>query len=301
MSIDISKLTVEEIIELKAALARFAPAFFAHPKQKYNWASVDWSKRPSEIARELGCHVGLVYSKRHRLGIEHKTKNFPACKEWDWSKSNPEISAAYGVEIATARYWRSKLGKAPVKAPGAFPVRPEELKANTAEFYSGLDWTKRDIELSWEVGVTRERIRQWRVRLGKAKVKSWVINMERFKEIAGNGPVDTRDPRYKMNPQTVRRYASCMGLPVLKFKTGPKCRHPWEKMNWDLPNSVLAEIWGIRPIYVGNRRCTLRKGKPKFYPSTSNLEEWRSVIAAEEKTANENKNQTKDQTTQAQH
>lgn len=79
----------------------------------------------------------------------------------NWIKNDSELAALAGVWPNRVRYWRRRLGKP--KSPNRY--RHRWHKNARLATYGHLDWTKSNLDLAREMGVSRERIRVVRKKL----------------------------------------------------------------------------------------------------------------------------------------
>lgn len=195
-------------------------------------------------------------------------------KEWwaalDWTKSTTALAREHGLNIGTVRIWRIKLGQPEVKDDRVhrptltLPQRPR-VKPET---YAHLDWAnKPDAELAREVGLTRERIRQIRARLGHPRAHAWALKFERFKKkFEGRTELTFEDARkeFPMCNTTFLDYCARCGIKTPVRGTGPPTRYPWHLYDWRLPSKILGGIWKHNPGSIANHRSAYGKPRPSF-------------------------------------
>lgn len=86
----------------------------------------------------------------------------------DWSKQDCVLAEENKTTASMVHQWRKRLGKPRPKLwhKHRLDHRPNKIEKN----FGHLDFVnKRDVDLAVEAGVSRERIRQARVYLGKPK------------------------------------------------------------------------------------------------------------------------------------
>lgn len=295
MSIDITKLTIEEIVELKRQLSRVRigqPGNPAKPGRpaRTEYPAFDWSKRNYELALEHGYSSGYIGMLRKKFGAERKTKWWPECKEWDWTKSNTEISRMQGADIVTIRNYRKQLGHPPVHGndkESPPPLPPKEPGRD----WERVDWTRSDVDLCMELGVSRERVRQVRVKLGKPKRYEWQLKFERFKERfkevkeLSYAEANEAEPLAELS---FTKYCRRLWIKRKLLKTSGGSKHPWALVDWRLPNRLLDEIWKLPAGRASTRRCDYQSPKPLFRCVAGKFpEEFRPLVEAQEAKASE--------------
>lgn len=92
----------------------------------------------------------------------------------DWSKHDSQLAEEAGTSSNRVRYWRAKLGKP--TSPNRY--RHRWHKNFRLKKYGHLDWSKRDVDLAREVGVSRERIRVVRSLLGHTRYRCPVCGVK---------------------------------------------------------------------------------------------------------------------------
>jgi hypothetical protein len=192
----------------------------------------------------------------------------------DWSKNNSEIAAELGIGINNVLKYRAKLGQKNPFTPQA--ARPH--RTVTKEMIESANWLEdRDVDICQKWGVTRERVRQIRIenkkpeciyqgRYGLPLLKA--INANRA-ELIG---LDLVDIAAKLTPVvgTIKRSSLVSALKFLgvEFKTKrlrySNMKYPRDEMNWDLPNIVLAKIYGCSTSCIANARSRDCKPHPKW-------------------------------------
>lgn len=270
--IDISKLTLEQVWDIKKQLSEAGLLSFSkeyRPRQDYT--SWDWSKSNIELMREHDCSAPTVANWRRKLGKQKpvRSKYYPECLKWDWTKSNADIAREHGLEVNSVRNLREKLGivAGPTDLDPHLPRNGSKLISGVDVDVESLDWTHPDIALARSTGLTRERIRQVRIKLNKPKTHFKERKFRDFEKAFTGREILSYDEARKefstIAPQTFRIYCDRIGINYLRRETPSKI--PWDKMNWDLPNTVLTEIWRIKAFNsVASHRCNHTLPKPKL-------------------------------------
>ena len=136
--------------------------------------------------------------------------------------------------------------------------------------HSLIDWNKQDIIISEEFGVSRERIRQlrkihkqpappiriWRLKTGpkEGSLNHFVINNpdlirdKTIPEIVKLLKVNKIEMRSLSNLYVILNRTSLPYKRLIKY-------HDWANVNFDLPNSIIAQIWGIKTSVVAVHRA----------------------------------------------
>jgi hypothetical protein len=151
--------------------------------------------------------------------------------------------------------------------------RRQQREAYLAKWRS-WDWSKQDVELAREMGLSRERIRQIRQLLGAPRsphhgclpathrhntlvALQWAIeNLDRLKGLSGR--------------ELTRQYGFLPCSPVYEFlrtkgvlRNG-NYKHRWDLMNWELPSLVLERVWELPFHSAADYRFRKRPARPKW-------------------------------------
>ena len=214
----------------------------------------------------------------------------------DWQKPITALAKETKLSVPCLFMWRKKLGLRPSSTRGNYSWN-ERTKV-TREQYLALDWVnKTDSMLAKETNVSRERIRQVRIALGRPKSK-WKYHQpykpcHQVRQYATEHPFTTcqeLSAKFGLAPQTVSLMTR--GIPGRPKNMKSPTIVPWHLMNWQLTNVTLHRIWKVSTVQqVANNRNWRKKGKAKWdgrnksYKSGS--DELLSAIAAEQAKAQE--------------
>lgn len=280
MGMNIDELTVGQLFELAQqindklnSLRQSLPVVHTNghgrpPRSfQHDYESFDWTKSDVELCAEH--NVSFITIRKHRARLGHpkvkRTKWFPACESWDWSKSDTEITREVkGINVYNVRKWRLRLGKPLV--PQDYHKDPKPPPNTFGHDLSSVDWKKPDIEISKEVGCTREYVRQFRAKSGIPKSLFKDVHYQRFLDAFKDRTELTHDEvREKLGfaVVTINKYCHKAGIKVIRANY--ERLHPWRLFNWSLPNIILKDIWGVTSFNgVAARRCNHGKIKPLF-------------------------------------
>ena len=134
-----------------------------------------------------------------------------------------------------------------------------------------IDWRKPNILLADDLGVSGERVRQLRVQHAapaplfsniprKKAVRYWSILEKRI--LLKGLPERYASQLLGFNVcenQAVRRFAR-------KHAGTSWAKHPWNLMNWRLPDSILGPIWDVKPRVISVKRAKQERGKARWLP-----------------------------------
>jgi hypothetical protein len=292
--IDLKALTIAEILELKTQLDSLVGQL-APVKREYGNGTAaaehwDWSKSNQELALEHGRHPVTVSAYRTQLDKPKVTRHYPACLSWDWSKSNSAIAREQKIDPNSVRHWRIQLGKPLVQRD--YKYVPKVVPLPVVD-WEAADWNKPDIQLAKETGYTRERVRQIRAKLGKSRRYVNDIKYERFLEMfKGVTSVRVNDVIDKagISDATARKYCGRAGIKLDGLRELTSTVHPWNLMNFQLPNKLLGEIWLCDKGTIANHRCNHQLGKPVFNPQWHQVpEQFKALVEAEQLKAAEHR------------
>jgi len=124
-----------------------------------------------------------------------------------------------------------------------------------ASSWNSVDWTKRDIDLASELGVSRERVRQVRKQRGISRSiyhrrsSQYLLCRKEIHGIQSDVPLMTMpelSEKLRCSTPLIRRLLAEFGLKSMRSKR----RIPWEVLDFRLPSMILAEIWGVHWVRV---------------------------------------------------
>lgn len=202
-----------------------------------------------------------------------------AFKDVDWTIPNRFIAEQMGIKAQTVSIVRrlvhnrrDKLYYSPTT-----PVELSKVVPNLERDWVGTDWTLQDIVIAKMNDVSRERIRQIRVALGKPKSiyhhqQSTDCEMAR-RRVKLMAKIDANRERFKT--MGVKQIARVIGkCPPTAFNWIKKLEvehvdglkiHPWSEVNFDLPNKTIQEIWEMPFNLASSYRDRKNKGPAKWY------------------------------------
>lgn len=193
-------------------------------------------------------------------------------RSWDWSKPDVELAEDMGFSNSFIGVIRRRIG-AP-KSPRWHKYRSKFKEPSLAKWRS-WDWSKQDVELAREKGLSRERIRQIRQLLGVPKSpyhKSGSVSRRQNALALQWAAKNLGRLRGLSRAEVERKYGFKQHLHVYAFlkakgvlRNGHLIRkYRWGLMNFDLPNGVLQRIWKL-PLYrVTTYRSRKRLPAPKW-------------------------------------
>ena len=179
-------------------------------------------------------------------------------------------------------------------------TRQLQRKAFLAK-WSKVDWSKRNIELAEEIGLSRERIRKIRQQVGAPKP----THRNRRKRKAAQALQWAKDNLEKLKGVSIaelgRKYglSRWQGSAVYQFfkpflRDGRR-KHRWDLMNFRLPNRDLERIWRLPYNMAGPHRVRKQFQQPKWYfgrgrrykhfSGQGQLKAYRRAVKAEERNA----------------
>lgn len=140
----------------------------------------------------------------------------------------------------------------------------------------------RDVDIAAVMGVSRERARQVRRKLGKPESKFHKVqNLEFQKFLTANTGRRINESlgeiidRFNLNPQTIIKHLKESKINYIKGE------HQKKVYNFDLPNVILSEIWGVHYQTIANRR----RGRAAKWNKDSQSPAFLRTIEAEKKKA----------------
>jgi hypothetical protein len=184
-----------------------------------------------------------------------------------------------------------------------FCYRQLQRKALLAK-WSEVDWSKSNIELADEAGLSRERIRQVRQQLGAPKPTYGHPRMRKSAEQLQWAKDNLEKLKGLSWAEVVRKYGVSRNRwrgPLYQFlrpflRDGRRIRkYPWHQMNFRLPNRDLERIWRLPYYMVAAYRWRKRRPPPtwRVKPGTWDIQfggrrevqAYRLAVKAEERNA----------------
>ena len=300
-TIDIAKLTIAEILDLKQQLRRVS---IARPvisngktqsvmQERLEAAKTwDWNKPSFMVAAEHGVSYATARTYRRLLGIPLRSDYCHIdTSKLDWSKSNSQLSRETGASISSIKKLRHKYGVgAPTQTDHSHlpPMQPAQKHSEKLKQYENWDWKRPDIVIAREKGLTRERVRQIRVQLGKPKCLFHHFKYEAFlNTFKGQKEISEAEAKEKLglSPQLLQKYCRMSG----KTKTRAPFIYTssYRLMNFDLPNIILKRCWKIEhSSSLANFRCKYAKPKAKFRSIKGSVpDQFKLLVVQEERKA----------------
>lgn len=232
-----------------------------------NVSNVSFPNAPVKVIRE---HV-----RKYPQGYSRKTHTTEFWKNQDWAnKTIEEISIETGFSASLVRNHRLILfgPQSPfVKRKKRQPENESTKRKVTVERLSAVDWSRQDADLGRELGVTRERMRQYRKRLGHppaihpSKHKLLVEQLKADWDIVYHMRYCDIAEKYGRSKETIAYAVKRAGLSKPQFVRS----YPWHLFNMSLPNTVLSEIWGVAMQNVASRRFNYQLPFPTWRKTTN--------------------------------
>ena len=181
-------------------------------------------------------------------------------------------------------------------------LRQLQHRASLAK-WSKVDWSKQNVELAEETGLSQERIRQIRQELGASKpahphrprkttqALQWAKdNLDKLKGLSGA----ELQRKYGLNNYWRHSPLHSFLKPFLR-NGNLDTKHPWDRMNFSLPNGDLARIWGPPYSQVASYRYEKRRSRPRWrskrgsegiqFTGRGQLQAYHRAVKAEEQNA----------------
>ena len=149
------------------------------------------------------------------------------------------------------------------------PYKHRKGGVESAVAWASLDWSLPDTSIALLMGVSRERARQVRAKLGKPKTES--LNTTRSREraeraarLAGTHTTAEIAERLRISPGMVWRYLHARGLRAVNPRKGIRrvCwKYDWDAVDWaNKFDTQIARELGCSPVTVLHTRK--RQGRP---------------------------------------
>ena len=235
------------------------------------WAKTKWRQKSIDlIAYETGLPERIVMrARRICRGDGSNQGRLPKIDHTavDWNQSNAAIARKHKVTVQTVADLRLILRKQRSK----YQQHPTGISPDTQAQYEHIDWNKRDVDIASEVGRSRERVRQIRKIMKKPKADKSAIRKHIRDNMHLSGTVTAQELSQIIGTsrQCVYKFAKDVGFKLRP--SGRKRVHPWDVMNWDLPNAILQRMWRIKTppsgqmgLKIAMARNRLKKPKPKW-------------------------------------
>jgi hypothetical protein len=221
-----------------------------------DWTAIDWSQQNRDIVEQTGRSASVVCNMRKAL---HQ----PRPKYWHKRKTSPQM----------------------------------------LEKWSRVDWRLTNRVIARRMNVSYERARQMRVMLGKPRPTIRPVDPRTTRALnrVKSHLRKLRGNLHKVRGLSLSEAAKQLGMPldrsspVRKFLDGKGVlrkrgfRHPWHLMTFDIGDTALAEIWGIRRAVISIHRIRHHVPRPKwsgiYYGArrgAANDAAYRSVLQAEQ-------------------
>jgi hypothetical protein len=242
-------------------------------RSNYDWSKIDWDKSNSQLVAETGLNYQTICKARREVG--HKpiaTAAHPKIdwKTVDWSRNNQQLSSELRVPVGTVKFIRERNNfQEPI-------INSEHgNRLITDEMIAAVQWNlSRDIDISKQWHVSRERVRQIRQQRGYpvCAINSVEIKAVEFEKwLLENKDLITDKNAHEVADSCPIKLIMHRKRELMRKSTIP---FQWERpaagaitgvpINWELPNKLLASIWNIKPHQIANHRCQWGKPHPKF-------------------------------------
>lgn len=134
-----------------------------------DWESIDFGRTLISIAREVGCAVTTVWTVKRKLysgvpvrpwGGRRRLITEESVKHADWSGTFQEISRETGFSPSSLSLYAKRIGLPP-RARG----RKHGYKNVGSARWMEVDWSRKDREIAYELGVSRQAVnrRRWQL------------------------------------------------------------------------------------------------------------------------------------------
>lgn len=188
----------------------------------------------------------------------------------DWNQSNYHIGKQTGVSPATVAVRRSACGAS------VFKRQTVSSRSVTDEMINEADWElSTDSALAKQWQVSRERVRQIRLKYGKPRCKIAHTPRESVEALTW-----LLDHKEELNGKHLHDISRAIPFPILQMHTrlalvrrsgieyvNPK-KWKWRDdypINWNLPNRILEILWNCSSTWVASQRSKQHAGKAKWH------------------------------------
>jgi hypothetical protein len=169
--------------------------------------------------------------------------------------------------------------------------------------WSKVDWSKSNAELADAAGLSRERLRQIRQRVGAPKPTHLHHRVRKSAEALQWAKDNLEKLKGLSLSELGRKYglSRWQGSAVYQFlkpflRNGRHAtKHPWDLMNFSLPNGDLARIWRLPYSQVASHRSDNQRGRSRWrlklesvclrFRGRGQLQAYHRAVKAEERNA----------------
>ncbi len=243
------------------------------PTKEDFWSKIDWDKSNREIMAETRKSYPAVISARKTLGhppLRTFALSHIDWKNLDWSKGDNQLSAENKCTVGAVKGIRARLG-----LPNGSPNGEKSNRIVSKEMIESVNWESlRDIDLAKQWHVSRERVRQIRQQNGfpvcnrnsfrpmSREFEEWIIaNKDGIEgkiasEVADLCPITISH----LEKLKIMRKSS---IPFL-FRQKRKSIALSLPINWELPNSILENVWNKCHNWAASNRLKHNFPEAKF-------------------------------------
>ncbi len=155
------------------------------------------------------------------------------------------------------------------------------------------DWSLNNADLARRYGISRERVRQIRNKLEipypkirGSKEREVIEKVERLKEKDSEITVDAVSSLLS-NPVSQPYLRLVLSKHKINYIHGNR-KYPWEKINWNLPNITISDVWNIPYEDVVAQRNFLEEGDAIWTRDSDDPKFMLAVFEEREKVLNHN-------------
>lgn len=139
------------------------------------------------------------------------------------------------------------------------------------ERWAGVDWSLSDRTIADALGVSPVSVRYHRIKRDLPPAKAAVVATFRafaaaHRDDLGGVPVAeaVRRSGVKLSVPTATRLLRAAGVPTYRHPGGATVPSKFPAVNWELPNQVIADVWGLVYGSVRNERTRRKAPKAKW-------------------------------------
>lgn len=169
-----------------------------------------------------------------------------------------EVAQRLGEPYASVAFWATRFSYVYQRQP-----RGRKSLVN----WDIVDWSLKNSELSRQLGVTGERIRQIRLARNLPPTQRHSDGGKRFREFVERHRRSLhRMSIREMIAESRAKISTATAHSILRKMDVPLRQHfiPWDKVNWQLPDSDLATAWQTVAGYVARVRAATGAGDPRW-------------------------------------